>query len=148
MPFTNYSLGTTGSILVIGMITGVILEKFPHFKKRITYPLQIYRNFSLILFFIGNGISAGQNLEKTFNLKWFIYGAIITTFALLIGRILTLVIYKKNTITNLFIISGGMTSTPAMSLILKRNDNETNISAYSFAYLGALITMIIGIRFV
>jgi len=44
------------------------------------------------------------------------------------------------------IVAGGMTSTPAIGLLAKTGNSQVDMSAYSFAYLGALLTITIGTK--
>ena len=97
-----------------------------------------------MLFFVGNGISAGENLNMLSDVKWFAYGVLITVSCILVGNILGCFIFKKNTVARLSVIAGGMTSTPAYGVILRKTENVDTM-VYSFTYLGALCGVVSGL---
>lgn len=140
LPYLEFSLGTTGGILIAGIIGGIIL------KNKKSNDLSAYRNLGLVMFFVGNGISAGRQLDGAINIKWFVYGAIITLSAIIVGYILVKLIVKQNVANRMCIIAGGMTSTPAIGVLVKNGNSQLDMSAYSFAYLGALLTITIGLK--
>lgn len=117
------------SVVIIGLFLG-------HIK--------IYRNFGLMLFFVGNGISAGENLNMLSDVKWFAYGALITVSCIFVGNVWGCFIFKKNTVARLSVIAGGMTSTPAYGVIIRKTEN-IDITVYSFTYLGALCGVVFGL---
>lgn len=138
-------LGQTGSILLCGIVVGFLLNR----KKRITplvSSLSMYRNFGLVMFFVGNGFSAGRQLTASPDLRWFLYGVMITAGTVLMGYVICRLFLKKTVNETACIIAGGMTSTPAMGCILRHSDETIDMSAYSFSYLGALLVMTIGVR--
>ena len=143
IPILKNSVGTAGGILIAGIIFGILADKFLNMKKCIN-GLAIYRNFGLMLFFVGNGISAGENLNMLSDVKWFAYGALITVSCILVGNILGCFIFKNNTVARLSVIAGGMTSTPAYGVILRKTEN-IDITVYSFTYLGALCGVVSGL---
>lgn len=143
IPIINLSVGTAGGILIAGIICGILAAKFLNFKKGIN-SLAVYRNFGLMLFFVGNGISAGENLNMLSDVKWFAYGALITVSCILAGDVFGSLIFKKNTVAKLSVIAGGMTSTPAYGVILRKTEN-VDTTAYSFTYLGALFGVVFGL---
>ncbi len=140
LPFLDYSLGTTGGILIAGIIGGIVL------KDKVSNNLHTYRNLGLVMFFVGNGISAGQQLNCTIDIKWFIYGVIITLSAVIGGDIIAKLITNQKATKRMCIIAGGMTSTPALGVLVKNGNLQLDMSAYSFAYLGALLTITIGVK--
>lgn len=141
LPFIDCTLSTTGGILIAGIIFGCI------FKNKISKDLSVYRNLGLVMFFVGNGISAGIKLDNAINIKGVAYGAIITFTAVIVGDILAKLIAKQKVANRMCIVAGGMTSTPAIGVLVKKGDMKLDMSIYSFTYLGALLTITIGIRF-
>ena len=138
----GYSLGTTGAVLICGIIIGRIIRK-SHIRSSAENVFPIYRNLGLTLFFVGNGVVAGARLNSDISIKWFIFGAIITVLSV-ISIWLICKIFKAD-IPNL--ISGSMTSTPALAVLIKKED-AVDLTAYSISYVGALLTMTIGIKFI
>ena len=146
IPYIRFSFGNTGSILLCGIVIGCIMRKITKQGSLPDQSMDVYRNFGLILFFVGNGVTAGQRFTAPLHGKWFVYSFIITAASILGGYIVCRFVMKKNTENQMCIVAGGMTSTPAMGVLLKKAEKSPDISVYSFAYLGALLTMTLGIR--
>ena len=142
LSFFGYSLGTTGAVLICGIIFGCIIRK-SHIRSSAENVFPIYRNLGLALFFVGNGVIAGARLNSGISIKWFIFGAIITVSSV-ISIWLICKIFKAD-ISNL--IAGAMTSTPALAVLIKK-ENAADLTAYSISYVGALLTMTVGIKFI
>lgn len=77
-------------------------------------------------------------------MNWLLYGIIFTAVSIATGYVLYC-ISKYTNAHSAAIIAGGMTSTPAVGVLLGRK-KELNLSAYTVAYIGALMTMVIGMR--
>ncbi len=141
LSFFGYSLGTTGAILICGIAIGCIIRK-AHIRSSMEYVFPIYRNLGLILFFVGNGTTAGIRLNSNITIKWFFYGSIIT-FSSIAFVWLLCKIFKTAPAS---LIAGAMTSTPALAVLVKKG-SAIDFTAYSISYVGALMTMTIGIKF-
>lgn len=148
IPILNVCIGDTGGVLICGIIVGCLVEHLTYFREATDGDMRILRTFGLVMFFVGNGIKAGQKLNTSISLKSFLYGAIITLASLIVGYVIARVFLRIKDKNKMFIIAGGMTSTPALSVLLKSGSDDENMSAYSLSYLGALITITIGIRFI
>lgn len=140
----NISLGATGGVLICGLIIGIVINKFSREKDSIGMTLPVYRDLGLVLFFAGNGLVAGQELNTQVEISWFVYAAIITLSSVFAGKFFGKVIIKNSLLNQMCSVAGGMTSTPAMGCLLKKTDNPSDLTAYSLSYLGALV-FIIGI---
>ena len=139
----GFTLGNTGGILCSGILIGMICTE----KNIITSSnMNQYRFLGLFLFFIGTGIPAGAKLLSNFDLTSIIYGVFLTIIPLVLGYIVVRFRIKDPT-TALSLMCGIMTSTPAFGVLLRKNEAVDN-SAYTLSYLGALLTIVIGIRFV
>lgn len=147
IPFVNQSLGSTVGILLSGIFTRWFLNVIPSQNNHRYESLPLYREFGLILFYFGNGIPAGQYLQNEIHIRYFLYAAIIAIASIFIAIILGNLFIKSNWKNRLSLIAGGMTSTPAMGIILKYVGCEMDTSAYSIAYLGAIISILILIKF-
>jgi len=143
--FLNISLGATASTLLSGLLIGYIVCKRPLFQLISHDCLKIFKTFGLALFFAGTGFSSGIQ-TVSLSIKAVLYGAIITISALFCGFILYKLIGKKYGLHQGLIIAGGMTSSPAYSVI--EPESTTNINSFSFAYFGGLISLILIIQFI
>ncbi len=141
----NISLGATASTLLIGLFIGYIVGKRTLFQLISHDCLKIFKTLGLALFFAGTGFSSGVQ-TVSLSIKAVLYGAIITISALFCGFILYKLIGKKYGLHQGLIIAGGMTSSPAYSVI--EPESTTNINSFSFAYFGGLISLILIIQFI
>lgn len=146
VPIINITLGITGGILLTGIIFGAIISNYKGLSEKTFTDFPVYRKIGLILFFAGNGVISGKNLNVAFKAKWLVYGVLITVITLIVGDLLSRIFIKKNIMLRLYMIAGGITSTPALSVVADKANCD--ISAYSLAYLGALLTVVFGIRIV
>jgi putative transport protein len=146
IPGMNFTLGNTGGILISAIMLGVISKKYMKHVSICNGSLAIYRNFGLILFFVGTGVSSGGKINYLLDMKWFIYGALITVVTMLLGFVICHYFLRMDIEECILIIAGGMTSTPAMGVIMKNSDGSIDMSVYSATYLGAMITTTIGVR--
>ena len=147
IPGIKFTLGNTGGILVSAILIGIIIKRYVKHINISPGPLAVYRNFGLILFFVGTGVSSGGKISYMLDIKWFMYGALITVSTMLLGFIIFRYVLKIDIKECMLIIAGGMTSTPAIGIIMKHTDCSTDMSAYSVTYLGAMITMVFGVRY-
>lgn len=139
--FADFSLGTSGGILCVAIAIGLVIGR----RGKEIHPEKIscYRNFGLMMFFVGSGIPAGIELTSAFDVKWFVYGVILTAVPILCGYLLSYLVFKKKLSSSMCIVAGGMTSTPAIGVLLRNPKLSLDLSAYSFAYIGALLTIVI-----
>ncbi len=138
----NSSLGASGGILCSSILIGLLISKCNKEKLNSSI-LTIYRNFGLVLFFAGSGLPAGLKLNSTFNLLWFIYGVILTIIPIIFGYILCRLIVHKSALETATTIAGGMTSTPAIGVLIRNQKLDPDLTIYSFTYIGALLSIII-----
>lgn len=142
----NISIGTTASTLLIGLFIGYIVNKNPKSKSMSNQCLNAFKNLGLALFFTGTGFSTGFQ-TVTLDIKTVLYGALITLSAIFCGFLLCKLVERKYGLHNGFIVSGGMTSSPAYGAIASEAI-ESYINGYSFAYFGALLSLLSSIQFI
>lgn len=146
IPGLQISLGNAGGILCAGIGIGFIIKKFFPEKCAAKSALRLIRSWGLILFFAGNGIPAGILLSSGFTAKTMLYGILMTILPILFGWLLCDRILAKNATETAALIAGGMTSTPAIG-VLAQKGSSTPLASYSMAYVGALLTIVLLIRF-
>ena len=77
--------------------------------------------------------------------KIVLYGAIITLSAIFCGLRLCNLLFFKQKLHAGFVVAGGMTSSPAYGAI-SSSANEMSVNCFSFAYFGALLSLVIAIQ--
>lgn len=139
----NFSLGVSGGMLCSGIAVGVIVKRMNPAKSLTTKMLTPFRNLGLMLFFVGNGIPVGMELFGGVDLIMIIYGVLMTVIPIIFGVFLYKLFFRDESATT---IAGGMTSTPAIGVIVEKYNN-ISLNKYALAYFGALITIVVLIRF-
>lgn len=141
--FGNFSLTTTGGCLLVALIFG----HFSRIGKISIMPeastLKVFREFGLVLFLIGAGISGGAEFIAQFEAVYFLYGMIITIVPMVIGFLFAKYVLKLPLLNNLGSITGGMTSTPALGTLIGVAKTEDVASAYAATYPIALILVVV-----
>ncbi len=147
---SSFSLGTTGGVLIMGLILG-------HFGKIGKLSLQVpestlklLREFGLALFLLGAGFEGGVNLvsslagEGAGMVIWgFVGGALMTIAPMIIGFILAKFVMRIPLLNALGSITGGMTSTPALGTLINTAKTEDVASAYASTYPIALVLVVL-----
>ena len=118
IPGFNHSLGTAGGILIAGIVCGMLVCKLTRFKNGVQH-LSVYRNLGLLLFFVGNGISARENLNMLSDMKWFVYGA--NGYLYTCRKCFGLFYFQKNTVKRLSVIAGGYDKHTGIRRDFKKN---------------------------
>ena len=141
IPLLNISIGSTATILIVGLLIGLLIRHRILLSKE---RLNNFRNLGLALFFAGTGYSTGTQ-AMSLDVRLIIYGIIITISAILTGMLLCKLFFARKREHTPFIIAGGMTSSPAYG-VLSENETEISTSCFSFGYFGALVFLIIAIQ--
>lgn len=141
----GFSLGISGGTLCAGLIIGLFVKKISPSKVLTTKILSPFRNTGLVLFFVGNGIPAGAQISKGFDIKMILYGVLMTIIPIVFGTFLYKILFTDRLAAPT--IAGGMTSTPAIGVLTEKNSN-ISLNKYTLAYFGALITIVLLIRLV
>ncbi len=146
IPGINFSLGSSGGMLVSGLIVG----HFGHMGKidlRVSKStLNIFRELGLMLFLVGAGVPGGVNFIKYVKASYFIYGAILTIVPMIVGYILGKYVFKLSIFNNLGSITGGMTSTPALGTLIATAGTDDVAAAYAATYPLALVAIVLGAK--
>lgn len=141
--FGNFSLSTTGGCLFVSLIFG----HFANFGKVNVTPkdstLKVFREFGLVLFLIGAGISGGAKFAEYFEVVYFLYGMIMTIVPMILGYLFAKYVLKLSLLNNLGSLTGGMTSTPALGTLISTAGTEKVAAAYASTYPVALIAVVI-----
>lgn len=144
---TCFSLTTTGGCLMAALVCG-------HFGKigKIsimpeTSTLKMLRELGLVLFLVGAGVPGGAEFVENFDPMYFVYGAIMTLFPLIVGYLFARYVLKLSLLNNLGALTGGMTSTPALGTLIGTAGTEDVAAAYAATYPIALIAVVLVSQF-
>ena len=136
-------VGNTGSVLLSGLLIGVLVRK----RGKSLCDLAAYKTLGLILFFIGNGITAGTQLKEGISWYYLLYGVMISIISIGFGYCLIHFILRFSKSDTLAILCGGMTSTPAIGVLQDRY-HDPDLSLYATSYVGALITLLVFVQII
>lgn len=147
-----FSLGTTGGTLIMCLIFG-------HFGKIGKFSLEVsektakvFREFGLMLFLIGAGVSGGVSLVSEISkselggmivVYGLIGGALMTILPMIIGFFIAKYVLKLSLLNNLGSITGGMTSTPALGTLINTAGTDDVAGAYASTYPIALVLVVL-----
>lgn len=132
-------ISVTTGILIFGMLLGVLLSKT---KGKLPDLTQI-RTLGLILFFFGTGLSAGGGWKDAIRWESLAVGIGISVCAVCVGYLVLRFLLRFCRADALTVLCGGMTSTPAVSVL--KPDSE-RMPLYTIAYTGALCALLIWVR--
>lgn len=143
IPGINFSLGSSGGVLVMGLIVG----HFGHFfgidlrvDKKTT---NFFRELGLCLFLIGAGVPGGANFVQNVKLSYFLFGIAITVLPMVVGYLFGRYVFKFRIFNNLASITGGMTSTPALGTLISVAGTDEISGSYAATYPIALVLVVL-----
>lgn len=147
-----FSLGNTGGPLIIALICG----HFGHIgamSLRISdNVIKVFREFGLMLFLIGAGMDGGVELVEAIQsseygvilvIYGFIAGVVMTIIPLVAGYFFAKKVFKLQLLDNLGSLTGGMTSTPALGMLISVAGTDDVASAYASTYPVALVLIVL-----
>ena len=132
-------VSTTTGILLAGIVFGVLLLA----AKRSVPDLSQIRTLGLILFFVGTGFCAGGTIKDTFQWEWLSLGLVTSIGVVLIGYVFLRVLFRLDRMDALTVLCGGMTSTPAISVLHPGRDR---LPLYTVSYTGALCALLAWVK--
>ncbi len=141
LPFADLSIGTTLGVLFMSLFTGVAFKRRLRISKEV---LSLLKSLGLSLFFAATGLSAGMQF-RWLSPHMLLYGILLTVGSLLFGYLFCLCVFHRSKEKRLPALAGAITSSPALGILLEKDPN-TQTEVFSFAYLGALITLLVGLR--
>lgn len=147
-----FSLGTTGGVLIMALIFGHF-GHFGNFSLKVSETTaKIFREFGLVLFLIGAGVSGGVSLVSEIGKSEL--GAMIVVYGLIGGALISLLpmiagfffakyVLKMSLLNALGSITGGMTSTPALGTLINTAKSDDVATAYASTYPIALVLIVL-----
>ena len=145
---TTFSFTTTGGVLILSLVIahfGRICQLSLKIDKKV---LETLRELGLILFLAGSGISGGSKFVEHFKGIYFVYGIFMTTLPMIIGFFFSRYVLKLNLLNNLGSITGGMTSTPALGILISTSGTDDVAGSYAATYPIALICVVLSSQFI
>lgn len=146
IPVLHISMGSTACMLIIGLLAGFLVQKKLGTAQTASPVFNSFRTLGLSLFFVGNGLTTGMQ-ALNFDFRIVLYGAIITLAAIFCGLLLCNLLFSQQKLHTEFVVAGGMTSSPAYGAI-SSSANEMSVNCFSFAYFGALLSLVITIQII
>ena len=148
----NFSLGTSGGPLIVGLIVGHFGKVGPASLKVRKTVLEAVRELGLVLFLLGAGVEGGagflQCLADNGGIKLFLFGAVVTLVPMFVGYFFARKILKLDILNTLGSICGGMTSTPALGCLIRVAGTDDVASAYAATYPFALVCVVLACQLI
>jgi len=142
----NISLGLTGGVLVVSILTSYKGKTGPIIWNLAGPNNQLLRHLGLLLFLIPIGLRIGSQIADTvnsFGYKLFVVSFFITFIPMVIAVIVGKYILKMNFLVILGTLSGGMNSTPGLTVTETITDSDEPQIAYAAVYPFGLVMIII-----
>ena len=145
----NFSLGTTGGVLIMCLVFGHFGRIGSLSMEIPTATVKTLKELGLMLFLIGAGVDGGVSLVSAVGddasiVAWgFIGGVVITIVPMVAGFFLGKYVLKLPLLANLGSITGGMTSTPALGTLISTAETDDVAGAYASTYPIALVLIVI-----
>jgi putative transport protein len=138
-------LGTSGGLLLMGLILGYLRSTHPSFGRIPPATLWVFKELGLLLFLEGVGISAGQGLlaMKSQGFIVLLCSVLISTLPVIIAFLFGLHYLKMNPALLLGAVTGAVTCTPAMSAV--SDDAKSSIPTIGYAGTYAFATVLCAI---
>lgn len=148
----NFSLGTSGGPLIMGLVIGHFGRIGPISLKVKKTVLESVRELGLVLFLLGAGVEGGagflQCLADNGGIKLFLIGAVITLVPMFVGYFFARKVLKLDILNTLGSICGGMTSTPALGSLIRVAGTDDVASAYAATYPFALVCVVLACQLI
>jgi putative transport protein len=145
-------LGTAGSILVVGLVTGWARSRYPVFGA-IPEPAQrLLMDIGLIVFIAIVGLHAGPHAVEAFRASGgaffasiFTAGMIVTVVPLAVGSIAARYVLKMSPLMILGGLAGAQTCTPGLNALREASGSNVGTLAYTVPYaIGNILLTIWG----
>jgi putative transport protein len=134
-------LGTSGSILVVGLVAGWLRGRSPIFSAVPEPARQLLTDIGLVVFIAIIGLTAGPHAVAAlhergvgFFAKVLIAGAAVTMIGPLIGTIIGRWILKINPVLILSGVAGAQTCTPGLNALRESGGNDVASLGYPVTY--------------
>jgi putative transport protein len=134
-------LGTSGSILVVGLVAGWLRGRTPIFGAVPEAARRLLTDIGLIVFIAIIGLTAGPHAVQALHergLRYFaeVFGAgiVVTMVGPLFGTIFAYWILKMNPVLILSGVTGGQTCTPGLNALREAGGSNVAVLGYPVTY--------------
>ena len=142
----NISLGLTGGVLIVSLLTSYKGKTGPIIWNLSGPANHLLRHLGLLLFLIPIGLEIGSQISDTissFGYKLFGVSFLITLIPMIISVLVGKYIFKINFLVILGAISGGMNSTPGLTVAETITDSDAPQLSYAAVYPFGLVMIIV-----
>lgn len=147
----RFSLGTSGGPLLAGLLVGYFGHIWTFSLKVKKTTLDAMREFGLALFLAGAGSTAGKGFVATLTEHGpvlFMAGVAMTLLPMMAGYFTAAGLFKLDIFNTLGSICGGMTSTPALGVLISETGTDYVSLPYAATYPIALILVVLASQFI
>jgi putative transport protein len=144
-----FSLGTTGGVLVSGLILGHLYKTGPFIWEMPDTTNSFIRELGLMFFLATVGTKTGATIVATVaaqGTNLVIAGLMVTLIPMISYVLISKYIQKIPFLRMLGVLTGGMTSTPGLAAVNSYTRSSYPASAYATVYPVGLIGMILGTK--
>jgi putative transport protein len=134
-------LGTSGSILVVGLATGWARSRYPVFGAIPEAAQRLLMDIGLIVFIAVVGLQAGPHAVEAYHASGatyfasiFVAGMIVTIVPLAAGAIAGRYVLKMSPLMLLGGLAGAQTCTPGLTALREASDSNVGSIAYTVPY--------------
>lgn len=141
----NISLGITGGVLIVSILTSYKGKTGPIIWNLSGQNNHLLRHLGLLLFLIPIGLKIGSQIADTINAygyKLFVVSFFITLIPMTLAVFIGKYIFKLNFLVILGTITGGMNSTPGLTVTETITDSDVPQIAYAAVYPFGLVMII------
>lgn len=147
----RFSLGASGGPLLTGLVIGYFGRLGPISLEVKKSTLETMRELGLALFLAGAGSAAGKGFVATlteYGPVLFFAGVVITLLPMIAGYFVAVRMFGLDIFNTLGSICGGMTSTPALGVLISETRTDYVSLAYAATYPVALILVVLASQFI
>jgi len=147
MGSSAFALGTTGGSLLAALVIAHFGRIGPLNMRVGGKTLEVFRELGLMLFLIGAGVPGGAKFVQYFKAQYFLYGVVMTVVPMAAGYLFAKKALHLSLLNSLGSITGGMTSTPALGMLISVAGTDEVASAYAATYPVALVLVVLVSQF-
>jgi putative transport protein len=134
-------LGTSGSILLVGLVAGWARSRYPVFGAIPDAAQRLLMDIGLTVFIAVVGLQAGPHAVEAYHASGgaffasiFVAGAIVTVMPLAVGTLAARLVLKMSPLMVLGGLAGAQTCTPGLNALREASGSNVGTLAYTVPY--------------